>query len=221
MPAQSLSPSAENRGLKAKGGCHSGQSRLSRGKRKKKVWGWGESKLAVVGVPGCSSPGSRGVGFNKEMRGRAKGTTGQHESGEKYHILLPSSLPELRGLSSWAGPGCVRVSARARHPCCCLQRLHAGVQEGMPRALAAPLCTHCQTSLGSWWKGPQTCNHAHHLPVPDALQVLGLGARLLPLPTPLFSQINLILRNIYEGNREIFFSLSNEPAGPGMGRLRS
>ena len=104
----------------------------------------------------------------------------------------------------------MRVSARARRPSCCLQHLHAGVQEGMLGALegmlgAFALCTHCQTSLGGWWQGPQSCNDGHHLPVPDALQVLGLGARLLALPTPVFSQMNFILRNIYEGNIEVFF----------------
>lgn len=66
-------------------------------------------------------------------------------------------------------------------------------------------CTRCQTSLGGWQQGPETCYHGRRLPVPDALQVLGLGTRLLVLSTPIFSQMNLIFRNIYCGNIEGFF----------------
>lgn len=68
------------------------------------------------------------------------------------------------------------------------------------------------------------CNHGHHLPVPDVFQVLGLGARLLVLPTPVFSQMNFILRDMYKGNIEgffFFFPFQNEPAGLRMGRLTS
>lgn len=147
VSAQSLSPSAENRGLKAKRGCHSGQSRLSRGKKrsggaKSQSFVWWECQVTVLLGAEVLVLTRRG--------GRAKGTTGQHESGEKSHILPSSSLPELSGVSSGAGPGCVTFSAQARHPHCCLQSLHAGVREGVLRAWAVPLCTHCQTSPGGW-----------------------------------------------------------------------
>lgn len=155
-PAQSLSPSAENRGLKAKGGCHSGHSRLSREKKKKRGW-WGEksqscvcweSQVAPLGGEVLASTGRRGEG------------AGQCESGEKSHILCPFSLPELRGPRFRTGPGSVRISARAKHPCCCPQRPCAGAQEKMSRALVACPCRRCQTSPGDW-----SCSHGHYLPV--------------------------------------------------------
>lgn len=68
LPAQSLSPSAENQGLKAKRGCHSGQSRLSGGE--KKMEGGERVKASSAGVPGCCSLGSRGVSFKKVWRVR-------------------------------------------------------------------------------------------------------------------------------------------------------
>lgn len=58
------------------------------------------------------------------------------------------SFPELRGSAlGQAGPGCVSVSARERCPCCCLQCLRVGVQEGMLRPLAAPLCSHTLSDI--------------------------------------------------------------------------
>lgn len=80
-------------GVKATRGCHSGQSRLS---REKKKMGRGESKL--VGVPLCCSPGGKVLA---PTWWEAKRTA---ESGEKSYIpLLPHflSLEDLDlGMSS-------------------------------------------------------------------------------------------------------------------------